>query len=56
MFTFSELRTVKRIQDAGRQSLAEDLLDSDTRFSKVILEHVVNDDNEEQFKHSLHFA
>ena len=48
MFTFSELRTVKRIRDAGRQSLVEDLLDSDARFSKVMLEHVGYDDNDEQ--------
>ena len=48
MFTFSELRTVKRIRDAGRQALAEELLDSDARFSKVMSEHVGYDDNDEQ--------
>ena len=56
-FTFSELRTVKRIRDAGRQSLAEDLLDGDARFSKVMLEHVGYDDNDENiymYKHSKH--
>ena len=58
MFTFSELRTVKRIRDAGRQSLTEDLLDSDARFSKVMLEHVGydNDENISIYKHSQHFA
>ena len=55
-FTFSELRTVMRIRDAGRQSLAEDLFDSDARFSKVMLEHVGHDDNEKLYKHSQHFA
>ena len=55
MFTFSELRTVKRIRDAGRQSLAEDISDSDARFSKVMLEHV-GYDNDDDIKHSQHFA
>ena len=59
MFTFSELRTVKRIRDAGRQSLAEDISDSDARFSKVMLEHVGYDNDDENisiYKHSQHFA
>ena len=47
MFTFSELRTVKRIRDAGRQSLAEDISDSDARFSKVMLEHVGYDNDDD---------
>ena len=51
MFTFSELRTVKRIQDAGRQSLAEDISDSDARFSKVMLEHVGYDNDDEKYIH-----
>ena len=58
MFTFSELRTVKRIRDAGRQSLAEDISDSDARFSKVMLEHVGYDNDDENiyiYKHSQHF-
>ena len=58
MFTFSELRTVKRIRDAGRQSLAEDISDSDARFSKVMLEHVGYDNDDKNIyinKHSQHF-
>ena len=55
MFTFSELRTVKRIRDAGRQSLAEDISDSDARFSKVMLEHV-GYDNDDIYKYRFsHF-
>ena len=45
---------MKRIRDAGRQSLAEDLFDSDARFSKVMLEHVGYDDNDEQLYINIH--